>query len=221
MSKKFSAEIRERLVKANASFFANDTIHNFVSKDEMKLLEAEVASNVKTLLESLVIDVDNDHNTNDTHTRIAKNFLYEVFRGRYSAPPKVTKFPNFKKLDEFYTVGPISVRSTCSHHFAPILGKVWIGLVAEETLMGLSKFSRIVDWVMSKPQIQEEAIMNLANYLEETLSPAGLIIAFKAKHMCMVWRGVKEHETEMSNIVSRGTFSNQNMKDRFLQLISL
>ena len=99
---------------------------------------------------TLVIDVAQDHNTRETARRVAKMYVNEVFRGRYIPPPKVTEFPNSSHLNELMIMGPITVRSACSHHLCPIMGKLWIGVMpnADTNLIGLSKYSRIADWVM-------------------------------------------------------------------------
>ena len=122
---------------------------------------------MKGVLESLVIDTESDHNTQDTARRVAKMYLTEVFRGRYHAAPPVTEFPNAERLNELMIVGPITVRSACSHHFCPIMGRLWIGLMPNEhsNLIGLSKYSRLAEWIMSRPQIQEEAITQMADLL--------------------------------------------------------
>ena len=185
-SESASARIRRRLQAAGRPFFANDNIADCVADaDELAALEAEVAGNMETLLRSLVIDTTNDHNTQGTAKRVARMFVNEVFRGRYHPQPKITEFPNAKKLNELMIVGPIDVRSACSHHFVPIMGKLWIGVLGSETanLIGLSKFSRIADWVMSRPQIQEEAVVQLADLLERAMQPDGLAIVLKANHL--------------------------------------
>ena len=101
-----------------------------------------------------------DHNTRETARRVARMYLNEVFRGRYTAMPPITEFPNVEQLNELMIVGPITVRSACSHHLCPIIGKLWIGVLPNEhsNLIGLSKYARLADWVMSRPQIQEEAV---------------------------------------------------------------
>ena len=108
---------------------------------------------MRTVLESLVIDTESDHNTQDTARRVAKMYVTEVFRGRY-LPIPVTEFPNVEHLNELMIVGPITVRSACSHHLCPIIGRVWIGVMPDEhsNLIGLSKYARLCDWVMSRPR---------------------------------------------------------------------
>jgi GTP cyclohydrolase I len=134
--------------------------------------------------------------------------------------PKVTDFPNAKELDEIYTLGPITVRSACSHHFVPIVGQAWIGIVPSDRVIGISKFNRIVDWVMSRPHIQEEAAIMVADTIENLIKPKGLAFVIKAQHMCMTWRGVKEPETKMVNSIVRGSFrSDPSMKKEFFDLI--
>ena len=97
-------------------------------------------------MQTLIIDIDNDHNTAETAERVARMYIYEVFKGRYHEQPKVTSFPNVKKLDEIYTVGPITVRSACSHHFVPIMGHCWTGIKPGSRVIGLSKFARAADY---------------------------------------------------------------------------
>ena len=217
-----SSRIRQRLQAADRPFFANDNIAEFIEgDDELALLESEVAQHMEALLQSLVIDTVNDHNTHDTARRVARMFLHEVFRGRYHAPPAITKFPNAKRLNELMIVGPVDVRSACSHHFVPIIGKLWIGVLGSETanLIGLSKFSRVADWVMSRPQIQEEAVVQLADFLEKAMRPDGLAIVLKANHLCTQWRGVKD-SSHMTNSVMRGSFlTNAQSRTEFLALI--
>lgn len=203
-----SVVIRERLVKAGQRFHANDNIAEFIHSDtEREALHKEVESRVQALLESLVIDTVNDHNTQETARRVAKMYLREVFRGRYEAMPKVTEFPNVERLSELIVVGPITVRSACSHHLCPILGRIWIGVLpnANSKLIGLSKYARVADWVMSRPQIQEEAVKTLADQLEELLLPDGLAVIMEADHFCMHWRGVKD-ESSMTSSIMRGRF---------------
>jgi len=220
LSPKVSARIRERLLASGHSFLANDNIADFIEPGELPELQNEVADRFRELLRSLVIDIDNDHNTHETAERVAKMYLQEVFKGRYHQQPKVASFPNVKKLDEIYTVGPITVRSACSHHFVPIMGNCWIGIKPGSRVIGLSKFTRVADWVFSRPHIQEEAVMILADEIEKLCEPQGLGIIVKAQHYCMKWRGVKEPQTSMINSVVRGDFRHDpSLKQEFFELI--
>ena len=216
-----SERIHARLAAAGRRFHANDNIADFIEQDELRDLEDEVTAQMQGLLETLVIDTRSDHNTRGTARRVARMFLHEVFRGRYHPMPPVTEFPNAERLNELMIIGPITVRSACSHHLVPILGKLWIGVLPSEqsNLVGLSKYSRIADWVMSRPQIQEEAVMQLADMLEQSLRPDGIAIVLKADHLCTQWRGVKDN-SHMTNSVMRGAFLvNAQSREEFLQLI--
>ena len=215
-----SAQISARLKAAGVSFLANDNIADFILPGEMQALEAEVGDRVRDLLRSLVIDIENDHNTEETAERVARMYLHEVFKGRYHQQPKVASFPNVKELDEIYTVGPITVRSACSHHLVPIMGNCWIGIKPGSRVIGPSKFTRVADWVFSRPHIQEEAVMILADEIERLCEPKGLGIIVKAQHYCMKWRGVREPQTSMVNSVVRGDFRHDpSLKQEFFELV--
>ena len=218
-----SDRIRYRLISGGTRYHANDNIAAHVQAGELDELKAEVQQHMQAVLQSLVIDTASDHNTQETARRVAKMFIDEVFRGRYVAMPAVTEFPNAARLNELMIVGPITVRSACSHHLCPIMGRVWIGILPNEhsNLIGLSKYSRVCDWVMSRPQIQEEAVVMLADVLQQRVMPDGLAIVMEADHFCMHWRGVKDTSTAMTNSVMRGVFlTNANLRQEFLSLLS-
>jgi GTP cyclohydrolase I len=217
-----SVVIRNRLKASRKRFHANDNIADFIQPGELALLLDEVEAKMKGVLESLVIDTQADHNTNDTARRVAKMYLHEVFGGRYAGQPKITEFPNVEHLNELMIVGPITVRSACSHHFCPVMGKVWIGVMPNEhtNVIGLSKYARLADWIMSRPQIQEEAVVQLADLIQEKTQPDGLAVVMSATHYCMSWRGVKDPDSRMINSVMRGAFlKDANLRREFLSLI--
>jgi len=218
-----SGKIRGRLQAAKKRFHANDCIADFIEPGELDGLLDEVALKMQGVLESLVIDTDNDHNTAETARRVAKMYLTEVFGGRYKMAPAITEFPNVEHLNELMIVGPITVRSACSHHFCPVIGRVWIGVLPNEhtNVIGLSKYARITEWVMGRPQIQEEAVVQLANLIQEKTQPDGIAIVMEATHYCMSWRGVKDGDSKMTNSVMRGAFlKNSTLRREFLSLLS-
>ncbi len=217
-----SVKIRERLVAARKRFHANDNIAEFVTPEELEKLLDEVEAKMQGVLDSLVIDTANDHNTDNTARRVAKMYLNEVFRGRYVEGPSITEFPNVGHLNELMIVGPITVRSACSHHFCPVIGKIWIGVMPNEhtNVIGLSKYARLAEWIMGRPQIQEEAVVQLADLIQEKTQPDGLAIVMEASHYCMAWRGVKDMDSKMINSVMRGVFlKDPNLRREFLSLI--
>jgi GTP cyclohydrolase I len=217
-----SRRIRARLLRAKRRFFANDNISEFIEPEERDELLNEVAGKMTAVLESLVIDIENDHNTHDTARRVAKMYLNEVFRGRYVPAPPVTEFPNAASLNELMIVGPLTVRSACSHHFCPIMGRLWVGVMPNQhsNLIGLSKYARLAEWIMTRPQIQEEAIMQMADLLMKKVKPDGLAVVMEADHFCMHWRGVKDTGAKMTNSVMRGSFlKDPALRREFLSLI--
>jgi len=218
--------IKKRIAEFNNStsdpftFRCNDNISQFIDDEkELELLIEEVATRFQTVLESLVIDTENDHNTRDTAIRVAKMFILETFGGRYRAKPKVTSFPNVG-YHGLYTTGPISIKSTCAHHFQNIVGKCWVGVVPEKEVIGLSKFNRIVHHIAERPQIQEEMTTQIAGELKEFTKSDNIAVVLKAEHHCMTHRGVKEHESDMVTTHLSGTFKvNDALRAEFYNLI--
>ena len=217
-----SQRIRERVQAARQRFHANDNIAKFIGTGELEKLLDEVEQKMHAVLDSLVIDTSSDHNTRNTARRVAKMYINEVFSGRYLATPPVTEFPNAERLNELLIVGPITVRSACSHHLCPVLGQIWIGVMPNEgtNVIGLSKYARLAEWVMCRPQIQEEAVVQLADLIEQRTRPDGLAIVMEASHFCMSWRGVKDMDSKMINSVMRGSFlKNSTLRAEFLSLM--
>lgn len=216
------ATLHNRLVRADIAFNANDNISSFIRKGELPVLEVELTRRAEYFLRGLIIDTENDPNFHGTANRLAKMWLHEVFGGRYTPRPALTTFPNTNALDELYTVGPITVRSACSHHLVPVTGKCWIGVIPGEKLIGLSKFHRIVDWLARRPQMQEELVVQIADTLENLCQPLGLAVVLEAEHNCVSWRGVKDSiDSKMTSSVMRGALKdNAAARAEFLSLIN-
>ena len=222
LGRPMSLVIRDRMLLAKKRFHANDNISDFLEIGELDALLDEVEGNMQGVLDSLVIDTEQDHNTQSTARRVAKMYINEVFKGRYLPQPTITKFPNAERLNELMIVGPITVRSACSHHFCPVIGKVWIGVLPNQntTVIGLSKYARLAEWVMGRPKIQEEAVVQLADLIQSKTLPDGLAIVMEATHFCMGWRGVKDMDSKMINSVMRGAFlTDMTLRREFLALI--
>jgi GTP cyclohydrolase I len=217
-----SVKIRERIYQAKARHFANDNIAQFIQNGELEALLDEVTVKMEGVLSSLIIDTANDHNTKSTARRVAKMYINDVFKGRYTEAPPITEFPNASHLNELMIVGPITVRSACSHHFCPVIGKIWIGVMPNQdtNVIGLSKYARLAEWVLGRPQIQEEAVVQLADLIEQKTHPDGLALVMEASHFCMQWRGVKDMNSKMINSVMRGSFlKNASLRQEFLSLM--
>lgn len=163
----------------------------------------------------------NDPNSADTPFRLARMYVNELFDGRFSAPPRITVFPNRKQVDELVISKGIKVMSMCSHHWQPISGDCAIGYVPREKVIGLSKFTRIVEWFSRRGQIQEEMGEQIADFLTELLDPVALGVVIRSKHYCMIARGVEAHESsEMVTSVMRGDLAtNHTLRNEFLTLL--
>ena len=150
------------------------------------------------------LGIEQTEATQNTPQRMARMYVEEVFAGLYEERPEMTTFTE-AGVDALYTVGPLSVRSTCAHHFAPILGRAWVGVLPDGKLLGLSKFARLSRWVMARPHTQETATQMLANELQAATGAKGIGVVVQATHLCMTWRGVKEHDATMVTSVVLGT----------------
>lgn len=215
---KTSEKIRQRLIEAGAKFNCNHNISEYIEPKELPKLQQEVEKEMERVLRALVIDTENDHNTQETAKRVAKMFINETFGGRYVPTPKVTSFPNmgYKSL---YATGPISIRSTCAHHFQNIVGKAWVGIFPEDEVIGLSKFNRIIHHIAERPQIQEEMTTQISEELVKYAKTPNVAVVVKAEHHCMTHRGVREHESDMTTAVMLGAFqTDPNLKQEFYNI---
>lgn len=199
--------------------FANESM---VLTDEQKLIMIEEASHkFKEFLEVLKFDVDNDQQLQGTPYRVAKMYVNELFKGCYEPEPPMTVFDNTKNYDEMVFLGPISVKSTCSHHIIPFLGEAYIAYIPNEKVVGISKLSRIVKWFMRRPQIQEELTEQIAEYIQAKLQPKGVAVYLKAQHLCMVARGVEETSSQMKTSKLTGCFIEEDSaRAEFFQMVN-
>jgi GTP cyclohydrolase IA len=179
-----------------------------------------VARKVEELFDVLKIDYRIDHNTRDTPARVARMLVDETLRGRYDSLPAITEFENVAGYDQLIVIGPIDLRSTCAHHLMPIYGHAIIGVLPQKDgkIIGLSKYDRIVDHFAARLQIQEELVMQIANYIEEVSKPRGLAVRISAVHMCRTHRGVRTgHEGRMVSSAFFGELrDSQEIKGQFL-----
>ncbi len=163
-----------------------------------------------------------DPNSTQTPLRLAKMYVNELMAGRFQAPPKLTVFPNRKHVDNLIISEGIEVMSLCSHHWEPISGECMIGYIPGEFVIGVSKLSRVVEWFSRRGQIQEELGEQIADYLEKLLKPKALGVVIKARHYCMIARGVRSSEDKslMVTSVMRGyLLDDLNLRNEFLNLI--
>ncbi|MCX7737052.1 MAG: GTP cyclohydrolase I [Candidatus Kapabacteria bacterium] len=192
-----------------------------LSKEERQRMVERLEEKFIEVMEILRIS-RNDPNSTNTNKRVAKMLVNELFAGRFQKPPVITIFPNRKKVDELIISKGITVMSVCSHHWQPISGDCAIGYIPGDYVMGLSKLSRIVEWYSRRGQIQEELGEQIADYIENLIHPKALGVVIKARHYCMIARGVKgsEEKSLMVTSVMRGyLLSDFNLRNEFLKLI--
>ncbi len=203
----------QQLFDANGSLMLTD--------EERQAMVDQLEKKFGEIFDILRID-RNDPNSTDTPFRLSRMWVNELLIGRYTPPPKITVFPNRKKVDELVISKGIKVMSICSHHWQPITGTCAIGYVPREKVIGLSKFTRIVEWFGRRGQIQEELGEQIADFLVKLLDPIALGVVISAKHYCMIARGVEAHDSsEMVTSVMRGELAtNHALRAEFLKLIA-
>jgi GTP cyclohydrolase IA len=200
----------------------------FDANGNMPIPEAEKLEMIFLLEEKFAEILDilrisrRDPNATHTPLRMAKMYVSELLSGRFKEPPKITVFPNRKNVDELIISKGIEIMSLCSHHWETISGDCAVGYIPGDYVIGLSKLSRIVNWFSRRAQIQEEIGEQIADYLEDILKPKALGVVIRARHYCMIARGVKgsEEKSMMVTSVMRGLLLHEfNLRNEFLKLI--
>ena len=199
----------------------NQAVIGVMSDAERSVMRDAAARKIEELFDILKIDHQNDHNTRDTPARVAKMFVEETMRGRFTLPPKITDFDNVERCDQLIVTGPIEVRSTCAHHLMPIFGHAVIGILPapDGKIIGLSKYDRIVDYFSSRLQIQEELVKQIERFVVDNTAPRGLAVRISAVHMCKSHRGVRaSRDSRMVNTTYYGALAEDpQLKAEFLQ----
>jgi GTP cyclohydrolase I len=200
---------------------ANECLDVALTSAEREAMVGAAAGKLEELFDVLQIDHRNDHNTRGTPRRVAKMFVEELFRGRYSEPPRITEFENILGFDHLIVTGPIELRSTCAHHLMPIYGHAFVGVLpaADGRIIGLSKYDRIVDYFASRLQIQEELVKQISDYIVDKTAPHGVAVRVSATHMCRTHRGVHaDRRSRMVTTAYRGAIAeDQGLKDEFMR----
>ena len=220
---KTSDRIREELKSKGIRYWAGDNISSVVTDSDKSELIDELTEKFEGVLDTLLIDRDNDPNSMDTPRRLAKMYINEIMGGRYEKAPKVTAFPND---DPDHRYGGIIVTraeliSMCSHHHQPVKGVAYIGLLAGVRVIGLSKYARIAQWCASRGTLQEELTMSIANELQKHTGTKDLAVYVQATHGCMEHRGVLAHSSLTQTTELRGQFFNPSVKQEFLDYIKM
>jgi GTP cyclohydrolase I len=205
----------------SAASLGNQAVPGILRDSDRLALREVAARKIEELFDVLLIDHRNDHNTRDTPSRVAKMFVEEIMKGRFSPPPKITDFDNVERCEQMIVTGPLEVRSTCAHHLMPIFGHAVIGILPAPNgkIIGLSKYDRIVDYFSSRLQIQEELVKQIERFIVENTAPRGLAVRISAVHMCKSHRGVRaSRASRMVNTTYYGDLATDaQLKGEFLQ----
>ncbi len=218
-----SDTIRKRLADAGARYWAGDNISEYIEPGEKEQLIDELQVKFHGVLQSLVIDTDNDPNSADTGRRLAKMYVNELMSGRYDTRPKATAFPN--DSSEAYK-GMLVVRSElksmCSHHHQPVAGVAYIGIIAHKKLIGLSKYTRIAQWCARRGTLQEELAMVIAKEIKKSTESDHVGVYIQATHGCCENRGIMAHSSLTQTTVLEGAFKDDPAtKKEFMDNIKL
>ena len=179
----------------------------------------EVSAHIERMFGALGVDVAACHNTRDSARRHARMLVCETLAGRYTAPPRLTDFDNALRYEDMIVTGPIEVRSTCAHHLMPIYGEAYVAVLpsADGRIIGLSKYDRVVEHFASRYQIQEELTRQIADYLVEHTTPAGVAVRISAVHMCKTHRGVRaSRRSRMVTTVALGAMADRDRRAEFV-----
>lgn len=215
--------IKQRLKSANLRYFASDNISGALYEGDKAALINELTEKFEGVLDSLVIDRVNDPNSQGTALRLAKMYVNELMAGRYDPMPNATAFPNH--IDDGYK-GMLVVRSElksmCSHHHQPVSGVAYIGIIAAEKLIGLSKYTRIAQWCARRGTLQEELCNDIAEEIEKATGSKNLGVYIQATHGCCENRGIMAGSSLTQTTVLKGSFfSNPDTKKEFFDNIKL
>jgi GTP cyclohydrolase I len=202
-----SQEIKQKLEDAGIRHWAGDNISEVLQKGDKEALIEELTVKFEGVLDSLVIDRVNDPNSQDTGRRLAKMYINELMAGRYNPMPNATAFPNH--TDGAYK-GMLVVRSellsVCSHHHQPVKGVAYIGILAADTLIGLSKYTRIAQWCARRGTLQEELAMDIAREISTATKSKDVAVYIQATHGCCENRGIMAHSSLTQTTVLKGAF---------------
>ena len=223
MSNKISDVILERIKNNNARYWAGDNISKYVKDEERAQLVDELTEKFEGVLDSLLIDRHTDPNSQGTAHRLAKMYIYEIMAGRYDPAPDATAFPNDSEdRYEGMLVVRSELRSMCSHHHQPVAGVAYIGIIAAQKLIGLSKYTRIAQWCARRGTLQEELANDIAREIMKATGSENVAVYIQAVHGCCENRGIMAHSSLTQTTVLKGAFNTDHgTKKEFMDNIKL
>jgi GTP cyclohydrolase IA len=216
-------DIKQRIQSAGTRYWAGDNISQHIKEGEHQLIIDELTPKFEAVLDSLIIDRHNDPNSQDTGRRMAKMYVNELMRGRYFPMPNATAFPNH--VEDGYggmLVVRSEIKSLCSHHHQPVSGVAYIGIIAADTLIGLSKYTRIAQWCARRGTLQEELNNEIARQIMKATGSKNVGVYIQATHGCCENRGIHAHSSLTQTTVLKGAFQqDQTTKKEFMDNIKL
>lgn len=222
MTNKISDTIRTRIKSKGAKFHSNSNIAEFIQDGELDKLVDEVAEKFEGVLDSLLIDRENDPNAMGTGRRLAKMYIHELFEGRFYEAPAATAFPNTgEEAYKGMLVVRSELKSVCSHHWQPVNGVAYIGIIPGEKVIGLSKYTRIAQHCARRGTLQEELCNDIAREIQAATDSEDVAVYIAAEHGCCTNRGIMAHNSTTQTTVLRGEFKNADVKKEFFDNIAL
>ena len=218
-----SQVIRDRLKSDNKRFWAGDNISEYLVGPDKEDLIDEATAAFEKVLDALLIDRENDPNSKGTARRLAKMYYNEIMAGRYEPAPDATAFPNDSEdRYEGMLVVRSELRSMCSHHHQPVSGVAYIGIIAAQKLIGLSKYTRIAQWCARRGTLQEELCNDIAREIQKATDSQNVAVYIQAVHGCCENRGIMAHSSLTQTTVLRGAFKDDaSVKKEFFDNIKL
>lgn len=191
-------------------------------EDEEQLRVRIAEDHYKKFLEALGYDLENDPNMKESPRRVVKMYTKEIARGTYQLPPKMTVFPNSKESQYTGIVfqGSIEVKSLCSHHLMPFIGKCHLAYIPKDKVLGLSKLNRVVDWFARRPQLQEQLTTQIHKYLSDLLETEDIAVYIEAQHTCVSLRGIEQDSTMRTSKLTGAFFNIDSSRNEFYQMVN-
>lgn len=214
--------IKGRIKRANARFYACDNVSEFINPDDKDELILELTDKFEGVLDSLIIDTENDPNSKGTAKRLAKMYVQELMSGRFDKAPSCTAFPNDgQNIYKGMLVVRAEIKSMCSHHHQPVWGLCFIGIIPGKKVIGLSKYIRIAQWYARRGQLQEELTVQIANHIMDATESKDVAVYVEASHGCCSFRGVNAFNSATQTSVVHGEFEKLEVKNEFFQQIQI
>jgi GTP cyclohydrolase IA len=215
--------LRARMKRDGKRFWAGDNISDYLHESDKEHLINEATEAFELVLDRLLIDRETDPNSQGTARRLAKMYYHEIMSGRYDPAPDATAFPN-DSADRYegMLVVRSELRSMCSHHHQPVVGVAYIGIIAAEKLIGLSKYTRIAQWCARRGTLQEELANDIAREIMKATGAKDVGVYVQAQHGCCENRGIMAHSSLTQTTVLRGAFKDDvGTKKEFFDNIKL